>query len=98
MKKLVENLGKYDQLEKTVAAVIKDREGIKRFSKRQSEIAQIVTETVARNTPIPQWDSKAVEMVLDNPVQDNYIGEIEDIAAEHGVDMKTAILLFHSKA
>lgn len=98
MKKVVENFGKYDQLEKIAASVIKDREGIKRLSKRQNEVVKIVAETVARNNPTENWDSLAVKDVLDNPVSDNNIGEIEDIAVEHGVDMKTAILLFHSKA
>lgn len=97
MKKVVENMKKYDELEKTVASVIKKKEGVKRFSKKQSEIVNILTETVARNIPIDQWNSAAVENTLENPVQDNLVEEIEDIAAEHGVDLKTAIVLFHSK-
>jgi hypothetical protein len=94
---VAKNLVKFDNLVETVETTLKDKYNRKRLTKEQKEIIQTIAETIATNEAPKDWTNK-INDYINKPVQLNVnMNEINEIAAEYGLDYKTAILLYHSK-
>jgi hypothetical protein len=94
---VAKNLVKFDNLVEAVETTLKEKYNRKRLTKEQKEIIQTIAETIATNEVPKDWNSK-INNYINEPVQLNVnMEKINEIAAEYGLDYKTAILLYHSK-
>jgi hypothetical protein len=94
---VAKNLVKFDNLVEAVETTLKEKYDRKRLTKEQKEIIQTIAETIATNESPKDWVNK-INDYINKPVQLNVnMNEINEIAAEYGLDYKTAILLYHSK-
>ena len=95
--KVAENLAKFDILASSVENLLKDKFNKKKLSKEQKKIIEEVAETIATNESPDKWLESIAEYI-NKPVQltDNF-NRVQEIAEQHGVDNKTAIVLLHSE-
>jgi hypothetical protein len=94
---IAKNLIKFDNLVAVVETTLKEKYDRKRLTKEQKEIIRTIAETIATNEVPKDWENK-INDYINKPVQLNVnMNEINEIAAEYGLDYKTAILLYHSK-
>jgi hypothetical protein len=94
---VAKNLVKFDNLVEAVETTLKEKYDRKRLTKEQKEIIQTIAETIATNENPKDWINK-INDYINQPVQLNAnMEKINEIAAEYGLDYKTAILLYHSK-
>jgi hypothetical protein len=94
---VAKNLVKFDNLAEAVETTLKEKYNRKRLTKEQKEIIQTIAETIATNENPKDWVNK-INNYINEPVQANAnMEKINEIAAEYGLDYKTAILLYHSK-
>ena len=94
---VAKNLVKFDNLVDAVETALKEKYSRKRLTKEQKEIIQTIAETIATNETPKEWINK-IDNYINKPVQVSVNMErINEIAAEYGLDYKTAILLYHSK-
>jgi hypothetical protein len=94
---VAKNLVKFDNLVEAVETTLKEKYDRKRLTKEQKEIIQTIAETIATNESPKDWMNK-INDYINKPVQINVnMEKINEIAAEYGLDYKTAILLYHSK-
>jgi hypothetical protein len=94
---VAKNLVKFDNLVKAVETNLKEKYDRKRLTKEQKEIIQTIAETIATNESPKDWLNK-INDYINQPVKLNVnMDKINEIAAEYGLDYKTAILLYHSK-
>ena len=77
--------------------LLKDKFNKKKLSKEQKKIIEEVAETIATNESPDKWLESIAEYI-NKPVQltDNF-NRVQEIAEQHGVDNKTAIVLLHSE-
>jgi hypothetical protein len=94
---VAKNLVKFDNLVEAVETTLKEKYNRKRLTQEQKEIIQTIAETIATNESPKDWVNK-INNYINEPVQLNAnMEKINGIAAEYGLDYKTAILLYHSK-
>jgi hypothetical protein len=94
---VAKNLIKFDNLVEAIESNLKEKYNRKRLTKEQKEIIQTIAETIATNESPKDWVNK-ISDYINKPVQLNVnMEKINEIAAEYGLDYKTAILLYHSK-
>ena len=94
---VAKNLVKFDNLVDAVETALKEKYSRKRLTKEQKEIIQTIAETIATNETPKEWLNK-IDNYINKPVQVSVNMErINEIAAEYGLDYKTAILLYHSQ-
>lgn len=94
---VAKNLVKFDNLVDAVETALKEKYSRKRLTKEQKEIIQTIAETIATNETPKEWINK-IDDYINKPVQVSVNMErINEIAAEYGLDYKTAILLYHSQ-
>jgi hypothetical protein len=94
---VAKNLVKFDNLVVGVETALKEKYNRKRLTKEQKEIIETIAETIATNEPPKEWLNK-INDYINKPVQVSVNMErINEIAAEYGLDYKTAILLYHSQ-
>jgi hypothetical protein len=94
---VAKNLVKFDNLTEAVETTLKEKYDRKRLTKEQKEIIKTIAETIATNESPKDWLNK-INDYINKPVQLNVnMEKINEIAAEYGLDYKTAILLYHSK-
>ena len=94
---VAKNLVKFDNLVVGVETALKEKYNRKRLTKEQKEIIQTIAETIATNETPKDWINK-IDDYINKPVQVSANMErINEIAAEYGLDYKTAILLYHSQ-
>lgn len=94
---VAKNLVKFDNLVIAVEIALKEKYKRKRLSQEQKEIIQTIAETIATNENPENWNNK-INDYINNPVQLSVnMEQINEIAAEYGLDYKTAILLYHSR-
>jgi hypothetical protein len=94
---VAKNLVKFDNLVEAVETTLKEKYNRKRLTQEQKEIIQTIAETIATNEPPKDWVNK-INNYINEPVKLNVnMEKINEIAAEYGLDYKTAILLYHSK-
>ena len=94
---VAKNLVKFDNLVVGVETALKEKYNRKRLTKEQKEIIETIAETIATNEAPKEWLNK-INDYINTPVQVSANMErINEIAAEYGLDYKTAILLYHSQ-
>jgi len=94
---VAKNLVKFDKLVEAVETTLKEKYDRKRLTKEQKEIIQTIAETIATNENPKDWVNK-INDYINKPVELNVnMEKINEIAAEYGLDYRTAILLYHSK-
>jgi len=94
---VAKNLVKFDNLVVGVETALKEKYNRKRLTKEQKEIIETIAETIATNEVPKEWLNK-INDYINKPVQVSVNMErINEIAAEYGLDYKTAILLYHSQ-
>jgi hypothetical protein len=94
---VAKNLVKFDNLVVAVETALKEKYSRKRLSQEQKEIIQTIAETIATNETPKDWNNK-INDYINQPVQLSVnMEKINEIAAEYGLDYKTAILLYHSQ-
>ena len=94
---VAKNLVKFDNLVEAVETNLKEKFNRKRLSQEQKEIIQTIAETIATNETPKDWNNK-INDYINQPVQLSVnMEKINEIAAEYGLDYKTAILLYHSQ-
>ena len=94
---VAKNLVKFDNLVVGVETALKEKYNRKRLTKEQKEIIETIAETIATNETPKEWLNK-INDYINKPVQVSANMErINEIAAEYGLDYKTAILLYHSQ-
>jgi hypothetical protein len=94
---VAKNLVKFDNLVEAVETTLKEKYDRKRLTKEQKEIIQTIAETIATNELPKDWVNK-INDYINKPVELNVnMEKINEIAAQYGLDYKTAILLYHSK-
>lgn len=94
---VAKNLVKFDNLVVGVETALKEKYNRKRLTKEQKEIIETIAETIATNETPKEWINK-IDNYINKPVQVSANMEIiNEIAAEYGLDYKTAILLYHSQ-
>jgi hypothetical protein len=94
---VAKNLVKFDNLVVGVETALKEKYNRKRLTKEQKEIIETIAETIATNETPKEWLNK-IDNYINKPVQVSANMErINEIAAEYGLDYKTAILLYHSQ-
>ena len=94
---VAKNLVKFDNLVNAVETALKEKYSRKRLTKEQKEIIETIAETIATNEDPKNWITK-INDYINEPVQVSVnMQKINEIAAEYGLDYKTAILLYHSK-
>ena len=88
---------KFDNLVTSVETSLKEKYDRKRLTKEQKELIETIAETIATNETPKEWINK-IDNYISTPVQVSANMErINEIAAEYGLDYKTAILLYHSQ-
>jgi hypothetical protein len=94
---VAKNLVKFENLVEAVETTLKEKYDRKRLTKEQKEIIQTIAETIATNELPKDWVNK-INDYINKPVELNVnMEKINEIAAQYGLDYKTAILLYHSK-
>ena len=94
---VAKNLVKFDNLVTSVETSLKEKYDSKRLTKEQKELIETIAETIATNETPKEWINK-IDNYISTPVQVSANMErINEIAAEYGLDYKTAILLYHSQ-
>ena len=94
---VAKNLVKFDNLVEAVETTLKEKYNRQRLTKEQKEIIKTIAETIATNETPKEWINK-IEDYISKPVQVSAnMEKINEIAAEYGLDYKTAILLYHSQ-
>jgi len=94
---VAKNLIKFDNLVEAIETNLKEKYDRKRLTKEQKDIIKTIAETIATNESPKDWINK-INNYINKPVQLNAnMEKINEIAAEYGLDYKTAILLYHSK-
>jgi hypothetical protein len=94
---VAKNLVKFDNLVNAVETALKEKYNRKRLTKEQKEIIETIAETIATNETPKEWLNK-INDYINTPVQVSAnMEKINEIAAEYGLDYKTAILLYHSQ-
>ena len=94
---VAKNLVKFENLVEAVETTLKEKYDRKRLTKEQKEIIQTIAETIATNELPKDWVNKINDYINKPVVLNVNMEKINEIAAEYGLDYKTAILLYHSK-
>lgn len=95
---ITKHLLAYDDLEKTIQNKLKNKFNKKRLNEEQKNIIRDISEMIAVNETPNNWNNKIEEYFKDHKIiNSNNLSEINLISEEFGVDIKTAIIIFHSK-
>jgi hypothetical protein len=95
---VTKNLLSYDQLESNITSKLKNQFNKKRLTADQRNIIKDVSEMIAINEDPLNWNSKIEEYCKEpKTIKAHNLEEINKISENFGVDIKTAIVLFHSK-
>ncbi len=96
--KIKENLILATETEELVKQILKEKNGLKRLSNKQKDVAREIVKVVCANETPDNWKSKAKDY-CDNPIDTNpeRIDEVHSIAVEHQLDPYMASILLASK-
>lgn len=85
-------------LEKDAENLLKKKFKLKKLDKAQNEIAQDLAFLVASNEDMQDWNKKIHLYIEDQTIENKKIqSAIGEIASIHGLDNKSAMILYHSK-
>lgn len=91
------NLARFDLLSGSIENYLKEKFKRKKLVKEQKEIVNEVAETIAMNENPDKW-LESIAKYINEPVSSSEnLNTVMEIAQQHGVDIKTAILLMHSQ-
>jgi len=95
---VTENLNLANKLIKSVESQLRIEHGIKRLNKKQKEVAESISEIIIVNEKPEDWDKK-VKAYVKKPVDKNpdRVEKVQEIAAEHQVNIYLAGILYASK-
>ncbi len=95
---VTENLNLANKLIKSVESQLRIEHGIKRLNKKQKEVAESISEIIIVNEEPGDWDKK-VKAYVKKPVDKNSdrVKKVQEIAAEHQVNIYLAGILYASK-
>jgi hypothetical protein len=91
------NLARMDLLEGSIENYLKEKFKKKKLLKEQKEVVRDIAETIAINEKPEKW-MESIATYIVNPVQvTEKLERVTQISEQHGVDIKTAIVLMHSE-
>lgn len=95
MKKVIYSL---TSLEKKIENLLKARFNIKKLNKEQQEVVFDMAILIAQNEELDNWDS-ALHFYVEDPSRSNneVYNKIEELSLSHGLDNRSAAILYHSK-
>jgi hypothetical protein len=95
MKKVIASL---TALEKKIESALKTKYGIKKLNKQQAEIVSDVSILIAQNEKLETWN-EAFNLYIEDPSKSNaeIYDKIDELALSHGLDNRSAAILYHSK-
>jgi hypothetical protein len=96
--KMKEVISSLTALEKDIESSLKAKFKIKKLNKQQIDVVSDLVNLVAQNEHLQNWKS-TYKKYIDNPtaVSLDIINEIDELAAIHGLDSRSACILYHSK-
>ena len=98
IEKIKNNFILASRLQEKVESSLREKHSLRKLSKQQKDVAFEITKIIVSNENPESWDSIA-SIYVDDPKDKNAetVSQIQDIAAEHGVDSYIASILYHSK-
>jgi hypothetical protein len=96
--KMKEVISSLTTLEKDIESSLKAKFKIKKLNKQQIDVVSDLVNLVAQNENLQNWKS-TYKKYIDNPTVASLdiINEIDELAAIHGLDSRSACILYHSK-
>ena len=95
MKKIVSSL---TLLEKKIESILKAKFNIKKLNKEQATIVSDMSILIVQNEELENWNEVCAEYVEDPSKSNSDIyNKIDELAAAHGLDNRSAAILYHSK-
>jgi hypothetical protein len=95
MKKVVSSL---TLLEKKIESILKAKFNIKKLNKEQAGIVSDMSILIVQNEELENWNEVCAEYVEDPSKSNSDIyNKIDELAAYHGLDNRSAAILYHSK-
>lgn len=91
------NLTRFDLLSGSIENYLKEKFKKKKLIKEQKQIVNEVAETIAMNEKPEKWLESIAKYINEPITSTENLNTVMDIAAQHGVDIKTAIVLMHSQ-
>lgn len=91
------NLARFDLLSGSIENYLKEKFKKKKLIKEQKQIVNEVAETIAMNEKPEKWLESIAKYINEPITSTENLNTVMDIAAQHGVDIKTAIVLMHSQ-
>jgi hypothetical protein len=91
-------LASLTSLEKKIESSLKSKFKIKKLNKEQAEIASDIAIVIAQNEELNNW-SNALNSYIEDPSKSNsdIYNEIDELACFHGIDNRSACILYHSR-
>ena len=85
-------------LEKKIESILKAKFNIKKLNKEQAAIVSEISILIAQNEELQNWNEFCAEYVEDPSKSNSDIyNKIDELAASHGLDNRSAAILYHSK-
>jgi len=98
IKEYVDNMKMSDTLYNEVVAHIKKRFKVKELDETQAKIADSLVDSIMATYPRNRWIKSVAGAIKQPPLVPTAVAnELDDIATEHHLDNRDAILLYHSK-
>jgi hypothetical protein len=98
VEKIKNNFILASKLQDKVEASLREKHSLRKLSKQQKDVAFEITKIITSNEEPNNWEANASDYI-NNPKDKNpnIVSDIQDIAAEHALDIYTASILYHSK-
>jgi hypothetical protein len=91
-------LASITSLEKNIETVLKAKFKIKKLNKQQTEIVSDIAILIAQNEKLENWN-KTFDLYIQDMSRSNpeIYSQIDELASNHGIDIRSASILYHSK-
>ena len=95
MKKVISSI---TSLEKKIESILKAKFNIKKLNKEQSNIVSDIAILIAQNEELESW-GEVLNFYIEDPSRSNpgVYNKIDELAASHGLDNRSAAILYHSQ-
>lgn len=98
IEKIKNNFILASKLQDKVEASLREKHSLRKLSKQQKDVAFEIAKIIVSNEKPESWETTAINYVNEpKDKNENFVSEIENIAAEHAVDSYVASILYHSK-
>ena len=97
-KNIQDTISELETARADIKSIMKDKLGIKRFSKKNEKMLDSMCEAIVCSTDIEKWTQKAISCVsnLEEIEKLEVLPEILEISAKHELDNYSAAILYHS--